>query len=366
MNAPVLKRWKNLEGEYVSTLVYLDAPQVVVLDHGYDSKIIGVAIEKEGFTYPFLGAEISVSQLQRYKREFVDLRYLFLLPRWRRWYLFDLAAMDENKRIKLKKADKADYSNNEYLPTHGFFARGHTEPATEEASAEITTQKFLIDGTWDPPDLSLFFARINDLYSFFLGIRKFLSAQASTEQKKALVDAFTDNSLHSGFNYVNLYGDLKGLLGFDERLAMGAIEKKSPGFVNIEGIGETLADVAVAFEAFETNGGVLKEQYAELHAYLSRMGLLKTDGHKRFDKVGGVARWIKEKNEKFAETLGLEAAVIDKLTHNNALLTAKILLSHHRRLERYHLFFVEGRVALDPSTALFVANSPSTGAKPDA
>ena len=38
--------------------------------------------------------------------------------------------------------------------------------------------------------------------------------------------------------------------------------------------------------------------------------------------------------------------IFDKLTHNT-LTTAKILLAHYRRLERYHLFFVEGRAQSD-------------------
>ena len=105
-----------------------------------------------------------------------------------------------------------------------------TEFVQEIAAPALGTQNYLIDGSWDPADLSLFFGRINDLYSFFLGIKKFASSQTTQEQKRGLIAAFTDNSLHSGFNYVNFFGDLKGLVGFDERLAMGSIVKRSPGF----------------------------------------------------------------------------------------------------------------------------------------
>ena len=163
--AAARQRWKEGSARYVSTLVNLDGPQVVMLDHGDDAKIIGVAIDKEGYDYPFLGAEISFSQWERYNRQFVQLRYLFLVPRWKRWYIFDLADHDEKDRIPLERADKADYQNEKYLPSYGFWARSHTEEnPVFESSAEVTSQKFLIDGTWDPPDISQFFARINDLY----------------------------------------------------------------------------------------------------------------------------------------------------------------------------------------------------------
>lgn len=339
-----VRRWKAATAKYVGTLVYLDEPQVIFLDHGDDAKIIGVAIEREGLTHGFLGAEIDFKQWERYRRQFVDLRYLFLLPRWRKWYLFDLANLKDDKTVALVKAGAEVYRDEQYLPAHGFFAREHTEPMEAIGSA-LGAQRYLIDGNWDPADLSLFFGRINDLYSFFLGIKKFASRHTTLEQKQGLIRAFTDNSLHSGFNYVNFFGDLRGLVGYDERLAMGSIVKQSPGFVDVEGKPETLAEITDAFAAYNQNSEVLEDQYNSFHSYLSRMKLLKRASD-RFDKTGSVAKSIKEKNQEFAANLELDYATIDKLTGSNALVTAKILLSYHRRLKRYQMFFAEGRVRL--------------------
>jgi hypothetical protein len=337
------RRWKELRARYVSTLVYMDEPQIVLLDHGDDAKIVGVAIEKKGHNYPFLGAEVSFSQWERYLRQFVDLRYLFLVPKWRRWFIFDLARQDANDMIPLRRAEKEEYTNSAYLPSHGFFARDHTEEEPTPETAGLVSQRFAIDGTWDPPDISQFFGRINDLYSFFLGIRKFVSGSTTTDQKRALVEAFTENSLHSGFNYVNFYTDLKGLVGFDERLAMPAIVKQSPGFVEVEGKSATLRDIGRALSRFESNQEAIKNQYNGLHAYLSKMKLLKA-GADRLDRADAVSKYIREQNEKLAGLLRIDHEPIDQLTGQNALLTAKILLSYYRRLERYHLFFIEGRV----------------------
>jgi hypothetical protein len=344
------KKRKEADAKYVATLVYLDEPQVIFLDRGADTKIIAVAIEMDGYEHPFLGSEISFTQWERYKRQFVDLRYLFLLPRWKKWYIFDLANIAPDKTVKLLRAEEAEYKNEEYLPAHGFFAREHTEAFEEPHTSALGTQKYLIDGNWDPADLSLFFGRINDLYSFFLGIRKFASEKTTLVQKRGLIEAFTDNSLHSGFNYVNFFGDLKGLVNFDERLAMGSIVKKSPGFVDVEGNKETLSEITAAFANFNENHDELKAKYQELHSYLSKMGLLKSKGD-RFDPTGPVAKHIKALNVTFAEHLDLDYKTIEKLTGNNALSTAKILLSYHRRLERYQLFFAEGRVSLEGKAA---------------
>jgi hypothetical protein len=69
---------------------------------------------------------------------------------------------------------------------------------------------------------------------------------------------------------------------------------------------------------------------------------------------------------KLADLLYVDHKPIALLTGHNALLTAKIVLSYHRRLERYHLFFVEGRVKASGTSPPSVASSPSTGARPDA
>ena len=339
----------------------MDEPQVVLLDHGDDAKIIAVAIEKDGFEYPFLGAEISYTQLVNYQREFVDLRNLFLVPRWRVWYLFDLGSADEHGIVPLKRADKEDYRNEEYLPSPQFFARNHTHEVLELPTAELVTQKYLIDGTWSPADLSIFFARINDLYSFFLGIKKFLSTNTTTEQKKKFIRAFSDHPLRGGSSYVGLYGDLTGLLGFEERLAMGGIEKKSPGYVDIEGKAEILAQVVSALNVYARDVEGIRSRYRHLHAYLSKMKLLKADPE-RFDPTSPVASEIKKLSEDFAKHLGLQYKAIENLTGKHILLSAKILLSHYRRLERYNLFFVEGRVHLPEGYEVLAAEVPELSA----
>lgn len=342
----------------------MDEPQVVVLNHGNDAKIIGVAIEKENFKYPFLGAEVSFNQWERYKREFVDLRYLFLLPRWRKWYIFDLAELDSHKKVPLIPAAKEDYQNEDFLPTHGFFSRNHTEIDESAVAKILATQKYLIDGAWEPIDLSGFFARVNDLYSFFLGLQKFLSVNTTTIQKRALVEAFTEHPMRGGSSYVAFYGDLKGLLGFDERLAMGRIVKQSPGFVDLEGKSEILDEITGAFANYSENREELKPRYDKLHSYMSKGKLLKMESEK-FDKTSVVAKYLKENGQEFAEYLGVDYNTIDKLTGHNALATVKILLSHWRRLDRYHLFFAEGRVQFPKEGDDLVANSPSIDETPD-
>jgi hypothetical protein len=140
---------------------------------------------------------------------------------------------------------------------------------------------------------------------------------------------------------------------------MGGIVKQSPGYVDIEGKAQLLTEVNAAFETYKENYESLRKQYKELHDYLSKARLLRNPD--KFETTGPVASHIKRLNHKLAAGLGIECATLDKLTRNS-LLTAKLLMSHWRRLDRYYLFFAEGRVRLpgdETHSNRFIAIGPS-------
>jgi len=89
--------------------------------------------------------------------------------------------------------------------------------------------------------------------------------------------------------------------------------------------------------------------------------LLKAGNVDKLDKNDPIFKFIREHNKTLSERLSVDVETIDKLT-SNVLTTAKILLAHYRRLERYHMFFVEGRAQLKRPDAA----SLSTDVRPDA
>jgi len=322
----------------------LDEPQVILLERGDDVKIIAVAIDKPDMTYPFLGAEISFNQLERYKREFVDLRYLFQLPYYHRWYIFDLAHMTNDKTIILRPAEKEDYKNERYLPSHRFFARNHTEPDESAQIIEIGTRKHILDGNWEPIDFSRFFSRVGDLYSFYFALQKLKAQATSALQLASIRKAFTEHPFRGGSSYRNFYRDLSDVVSFHERLAMRGIRKESPGYVDLAGNVIVLGQVVDAMKLFSSRYEALEEKYNFLHKYLSSLDFL-TQAPERLKISTGTAESIKEHARSLADDLGLDYDEIEQLT-THSLSTAKIVLSHHRRLRRYFLFFAEGRVQL--------------------
>jgi hypothetical protein len=72
--------------KFMQILEYIDGPHVILLERSTDFKIVAVAIERAGEQHPFFGAAISFDQWNRYRRGMVDLRFLFMFPRWRQWF----------------------------------------------------------------------------------------------------------------------------------------------------------------------------------------------------------------------------------------------------------------------------------------
>ncbi len=334
---------KGTKAVVSAMLVYFDEPQVILLEQKDDHKIISVAINKERYEFPFLGAEINEKQWERYCDGSVDLRYLFLFPQWKKWYIFDLRE-SENKQVTIYRAQEEDYKNEELLPVHGFFSKDHTEPDLDRPTIRLEPQKFSIDGSWDLSEFSQFYNKFTNLYSFFLSLRKFENKDTRLDLKKRIREAFAEHPLKGGSSYVNLYGDLFTVQERRDRLSVQSIRYASPGHVAINGRSDVFGNIAQSLSKLETSYDSIKSKYGDIYKYLQKNKLLKAEKD-RFDTEGPIAEYLYDQCEDFADLLAFsELELMHGLTGKNSLLTAKVLLSYFRRLDKYYMFFAEGRV----------------------
>ena len=126
---------KNTSAKFMQVLEYMDGPQAVLLDRSADSKIVAVAIDKEGERHPFFGAAISFDQWDRYRRGTLDLRYLFMYPRWKEWFVFNWDLNGEGF-VELRRVPKDAFAEEHYVPEAGFFSYDHSEPI-KSSDAEL-------------------------------------------------------------------------------------------------------------------------------------------------------------------------------------------------------------------------------------
>ena len=313
---------------------------------GKDRKVVAVAIDGEADSTPFFGAEINNKQWERYLRGAADLRYLFLFPHAKRWYHFDLSDI-KGETVLLSEAPTDDHKNEEFLPSAGFFSRDHTEDLKSQDSYQLNSYEFGIDGAWELSDFSKFYGKFSDLYSFYLSLRKYVSDATGLPEKRVIRKAFIDHPLKGGSSYVNLYHDLFSAQGRD-RLSVQSIQYASPGHVAVSGRKDTFEEIFSSLSTMMNQYDEISTQYKYLHSYLSDAKLLKPDEDK-FDPDGPVADFIYGQTNDLAQKMGFEKIeLIHELTNQNSLLTAKVLLSHYRRLQAYYMFFAEGRVSAPP------------------
>jgi len=350
---PVARRTQPsqpIPAKFVQVLEYMNGPQAVLAERSTDHKIVAVAIDKPGYRYPFFGAGISFEQWERYRRGFLDFRFLFMYPRWKEWYVFDLKS-EETETVRLTRVQKDSFAEEHYIPEPGFFAYDHSEPIRSTEAQGLATQNYKTDGIWDLPDFTEFYHKITDLYTFHLSLKRYVAVSTPIDQKRKIRESFTGHPLRGGYSYVNLYSGLSSAQGLADRLSVGKLYYGSPGNVDVRGRLDVFAEMTTTFNEFAANYERVKSLYNALHHYLSKNKYLKADSD-RFDKEGSVANFIHTEATGLARALGIEnPELIYELTDKHALKYAKILLAHFRRVESYFMFFAEGRVKTPETSA---------------
>ncbi len=330
-------------GKFVQVLEYMDGPQVVLLERSTDFKIVGVAIDEPTHNREFFGSAISYDQWERYRRGMLDLRFLFMYPRWRQWFRFAIS-LNEQREVYLRRVQKDEYAEEHYIPESGFFSYDHSEPIKYVGSEEQSTQKYTTDGIWDLPDFTEFYHKLTDIYAFSLSLKKYQSPNIPIDEKRRIRESFMGHPLRGGSSYQNLYNDLAATQALDERLSVGRLQYASQGHVDVRGRLDIFTELSGTFHQFQKEYEILRMEYNRLYDFLRKGKLLKADAEK-FGTDDPFARYIEQEARRLSQQLSLKADdLIFELTGGNALKFAKVVLSYFRRVERYFIFFAEGRV----------------------
>lgn len=336
-----MARTPSRKAKYLRTLVYVDEPQLILLQAG-KQKVLATAVALDGYELPFLAVSVSEGDWQRYLRGYVDLRYLFVYSRKRRIFTFDLQKVSGDD-VRLTPWDEEQDVPEELLPSPKFFSEDHTEPLEME-EYHLSTQRFGIDGEWELPEFAQFYGKYSDMYAFILAVTKFKAKATTQEAKRAIKEAFSFHPLRGGSSYRNLYADLYASQAVSESLGVRSMQYASPGHVDVNGRGEIFTHARSAIINFQDNSEEIRRVYLDLRQFLSVAGLLKI-GVKRFDPKSGIAEPIYQRAIKLANLLKMQDVdVVESLTDGNQLAFAKVVMSYYRRVEHSFLFFAEGRV----------------------
>jgi len=333
---------KKRRAKYVSTLVYVDEPQLILLE-SKKTKIIAMAIDLGGHEFPFMAATMTDVDWRKYKRGSVDLRYLFAFARLRRLYKFDLGELNLNTGL-LMEPWPADLPVANFLPDSRFFVRDHTEPLPIVQSASAL-QHFALDGAWGLPDFASFYNKISDIYAFISAIAKFKSAQTSYDEKRSIISAFAHHPFRGGFSYVNLFDHLERLLGSGDSLQVQSIRYASAGYVNVKGNRSVFAEIQEFINIFSNKNEEIGKQYNKLYKYLADGDFLAQDSAALERTSPEILKLIRDEAKTLAHMMSFaEFDLMDTFADRNEVVLAKIIMAFYRRIEQSFMFFAQGRV----------------------
>lgn len=334
---------KRRRAKYDATLVFMDEPQVMTLVAG-KARIIGVAVpcKTPGISL-FYATSVSSRDWNKYLGGAVDLRYLFTFPDRRNAYTFDLATM---KAGEVMMTPHLEVAPEEFLPSPKFFADNHTEDyARDERPDDVST--LYVDGEWELVEFGQFNQRYADIYAFSLALKSWANPATSNVEKQKIRAPFLDRPYQGGFSYVHLFADLNDNVPVSEQLSLDKIQYASPGFVDMFGKQEIFTELQILVMNFLKIRPKIVKSYNELYGYLHKNHYLKLSGNS-YIKGDPTEPYITQKTSELNELMGMaKMKDIKSLTGNNALVSAKVILSVYRRLNDLSLFFAQGRVSFE-------------------
>lgn len=324
----------------MAVLVYTDEPQLLALKAG-KSLVAAVAVPDDNpDVSKFLATTVSQRDWDAYLEENVDLRYLFTYSTQRNRYTFDLKKL--NKRRIMMETFEQDIPER-YLPAPRFFADNHTEEFNEQ-DFQAGSETLIVDGSWDMPEFGRFYQRYADIYSFLVAFLNWKADDVAPAVKARIATTFKKKPFKGGSSYRAFYQDLVDNLMRDERLGLQEIQYASPGHFDVQGREEAFEDVQGVIRWFMSHRPAIQKKSSTLKAYLSKAGLLRMAGE-NFPHDDPRSNFIRQSAKDLNDAMhGPDFTTISGLSQENALVTAKIVLSFYRRVDEAAQFFSQGRV----------------------
>lgn len=327
---------------FVSPLVYFDGPQVALL-RANKTNVIAVAVEKDGMEYPFFCCRVYKHHWQRYLDGKADLHFLFSNPAMGDYFFFDWNEINEDGFVKLIKATEQEANNLDYWPDRGFFSSAHTE-MIKNASSNVSSKVFNIDGTWDAMDFSSFYGKISDVYAIFVAEDRLSNAAANDNVFNTIKNNVLTRLWQGGGSYSGFYNALEQNITDMDPLKVTRIKYASPGEIELRGQTEVFSEMLSSFSDFEDIARKADEAYRGIDQILTKEKLKSAKPNSSIsNRILEV--FVKEKADSVLSYIGItQNDKFFEACDRNVLVYAKLVMSIYRRFKGVYNFMSEGRV----------------------
>ncbi|WP_242147542.1 hypothetical protein [Sphingomonas sp. BAUL-RG-20F-R05-02] len=324
-------------------LLWYDGPQILLLRVPNTLFVIAVAATDKLGNDLFLGALVTPRQLVQYQAENFDLRFLMLRAHRSAWYQFELS--DDEEEIKLTRIKRDAELIRDFIPEAGLFSRAHEPIKTVSLAAPSAVEKFDIDGSWNLGEFSSFYGQVEDVYYIFNTVDRYYNNNTSIDEKLKLQEAFL-RPWRGGGSYLGFYGQIANDNDQESQLRVSGIQYHSPGYVEVRARQKPFDDLINLIARFSNDPMPARKAYRNLYSFMAKAKLLKASPDSFLSQDYQDA--IRSLAEDLSGSLGaVDFIHIEHMARENVLVTAKVFLSLHRRVERLNGFFAQGRVKHD-------------------
>ncbi len=212
---------------------------------------------------------------------------------------------------------------------------------------EIEVYRVLMDERWELEDLYVFPHTYSQVHAFIYCLDFDLD-----EKKEKRIDFFLINyPWQGGYSYTNIYRVLSGLIPEEDIPKIAEIKYASPGWIDL------LMNPDVALRIAQSLGILIGTGVAGVEAF-KRIDKARLDmaSNRRKNKMELVkysaeeAKYLNQMSEEIAKNLGFTN--IEKLNERtkNPEVTLKLLLAHHRRMNKMAEYIASGKASLPIKT----------------
>jgi hypothetical protein len=334
---------KTLQATLIQVLFRYEKPEVILLESSnlkYTLAIRSADLESSGSTY--VGGTMSARRLRDYANGKCDLRYAIAHANLRKFWKFEL--LDGIKSVTMKQIKRSDHELIESLPEPQFFARDHSEIDVVKKYIPDTVEQFDIDGGWDLGEFSQFYGQIEDIYYIVSDIERYDDLNISNDEKNVITDAF-DRSWDGGGSYVAFYKKVANDNDYHAPLRVSGIQYNSPGHVKIHAKSEIFNSLLGILQYYSKNEKIARKSYHSLSNLMTFNKLKKKNVIKPFisaelkDQLTGRCKDLED------HLPGISFDALMAMTKGDLIVSAKVLSSIFRRVEKLYKYFDEGRVS---------------------
>ena len=332
-----------VEAKVLQILDWYEEPELILLEAPKFEYIL--AVRSGDLSDPknvYVGGGMSIKRLRDYANGKCDLRYAIDHANLRRYWTFQFKHGAEC--VEIEKIKKSDPRVQKSIPDVGLFADDHEDIDIAKAYVPNTVEKFDVDGGWELGEFSNFYSQIEDIYYLSSDIERFDDPTLSSAEKNVIVGAF-DRNWDGGGSYVSFYKKVANDNDYHAPLRVSGIKYNSPGFVSIHARSGPFGNLLNILQFYADNETGARKAASALGRYMSRDGM-KQKGFTVYMLDDDQKKRLAELSSDLADFMpGVSYATLHEMTNRNVLVTAKVLESFFRRVQRLYEFFDKGRVS---------------------